>query len=81
MADWGPGAVKLSAFMQYRRREDDQVIYALALTEPMINVLATTPGLEDLAKAAHPGDFIIGFENRLVSGEEFNEKYRQLGQT
>ena len=81
MSDPSLPDVRLSAFKQHQHRFTHEVVYALEVTEPMINVLAASPGLEDLAKAAQPGDYIIGFENRVVSGEEFNEKYRQLGQT
>ena len=70
---------RLSAFKQYQHKENNTTLYALELTEAMINVLATSPNLEDLAGAAKPGDVIIGFENRVMPGEEFREKYRLLG--
>ena len=69
------------AFMPYHHKETNETVFALELTEPLINVIRHTVGLEDLAKAAHPGDFVVGMENRIVPGAEFREQYRSGFQT
>jgi hypothetical protein len=68
----------MRAFRPYINRETNDVVIALELTDPLIRIMENTLGLEALANVSAPGDFVIGFECRVVTGEEFRENYRPL---